>query len=194
MPGNAARQVLEDFKEEGDGFEALLLQMAALGAIAEANREEGPVDRARYLARQAWEVLGTPVSFEQHAVQAALAHVLQEPLSMTLPSLSTTPSWTVHVYESITLAWLRWLVLGDKGAVGITERLRLQEPGKGREPFGAMELGALTLWSQAVEKLALEDTDCARRFFERAIEVGSQIGSDSNPTVNWSYAASFFPR
>lgn len=171
-----------------------MLEMAALEAIVEASRGEGPADRAVELARQAWEAQREPTTFEQHVVRAALGKVLKKPLDLKFPSRSSASSWTTYVYETVTLAWLHWAMKGEREAVGLTERLHREEPDTTREPGGAVELLALTSWSQAIERLILGDVTGSKRLFERSIEVGSQIGSESNPTINWCYAASFFPR
>jgi len=94
------------------------------------------------------------------------------------------------LFEATAHAWLAWL------------RGSPSEPGKGlrtaREALEGREGGllhrlALGYWSEAVEALLGDDVPEARRLFRRAIEVGGQFGTESSPTVLWSYVATFLP-
>lgn len=182
---------LEDL--DSDGVETLVMEMAALEALFDAIRDEGPAARGVSLARQALEAqTREPSTFEQHIVRAALSKATGLDLPQAVPTPTAGPSWTTFVYETIAAAWLRWFNTGDASAVGLMARIRTLEPDMGHVPDGAIELMSLGEWGRAVEALAIGDEANARRHFERAVEIGSQMGSDSNPSVNWTYAASFF--
>lgn len=177
-----------------DGMEALVMEMAALEALFEANKGEGPADRAIVLCQQAYEArTSPPQTVEQIVVRAALARVLGEPAPDAPLPLSAQRTWTKIVYDATAAAWLDW-VAGGKSGEGLTARLRRNEPDTENVPDGAVELLALAEWGKAVEALVQDDLATAKRHFERAIEIGSQVGSDSNPSINWTYAASFFSR
>lgn len=192
--------MLEPTEEElmdldGDGVETLVMEMAALEALFEAIRGEGLPDRAVALCRQALEAQSSePRTLEQHIVRAALIRATSEAFAFTtvLPKTTTRPSWVTFVYETIGMAWLRWLMSGDTSAIGLMARIRAAEPDTGHVPDGAIELMSLAEWGAAVEALAVGDEANAKRHFERATEIGAQVGSDSNPSINWTYAASFF--
>lgn len=53
---------------------------------------------------------------------------------------------------------------------------------------------ALSLWLQAIDLLQAGDYLEGRRFFRRATTLSGHYGTVSNPTIQWTYAASFFPR
>lgn len=53
---------------------------------------------------------------------------------------------------------------------------------------------ALSLWLQAIDRLQAGDYLEGRRFFRRATTLSGHYGTVSNPTIQWTYAASFFPR
>jgi len=51
---------------------------------------------------------------------------------------------------------------------------------------------ALAYWEKAITMAITSDFEEAERYFDRATEVGSQYGTRSNPSICWSYAATFF--
>jgi hypothetical protein len=53
---------------------------------------------------------------------------------------------------------------------------------------------ALTRWLTAVENLTRGNVETSRRYFRRATVLGGEYGTASNPVIQWTYAASFFPR
>lgn len=52
---------------------------------------------------------------------------------------------------------------------------------------------ALSPWLEGIEQLHTGNTSEARRFFRRAVTLGGSYGTRSNPVIQWTYAASFFP-
>lgn len=183
----------ESFNVEDNDVEVLVMEMAALEAMFDAVRREGPSSRAVSLCLQALRAqVREPVSFEEHIVRAALCNATGSPLPHGAPTPSEDPDWTTFVYETVAATWLRWLLRRDAGAVGLMARIRAVEPDMNHAPGGAVELMSLFEWGLSVEALAGGHEANAKRHFERAIEIGSQVGSDSNPSINWTYAASFF--
>ena len=83
---------------------------------------------------------------------------------------------------------MRWLTLSEKK---VLQDIATILPEAGED--GAVETLSLNFWARAIELLVQEQRIEAKRFFERATEVGSQFGTRTNPSVCWSYAASFFP-
>lgn len=180
---------------EESEVEALMDNMAALEAVFEAVQGTGSTERAVSLAKQALRSQArAPRSFEEYLVHVSLSRVAGLPLSKLGPTPSVSPTWVTFVYETVAAAWLRWFTSGDTSAIGLMVRIRAAEPDTHHVPGGAVELLSLSEWGQAVEALAEGDFGKARRHFERAVEVGAQIGSDSNPSINWTYAASIFPQ
>ena len=56
----------------------------------------------------------------------------------------------------------------------------------------AVETLSLNFWAKAIEMLVIGRSEDARRFFERANEVGANYGTRTNPSICWTYATSFF--
>lgn len=52
---------------------------------------------------------------------------------------------------------------------------------------------AISQWLQAIRHLQTGNPVEGRRYFRRAVTLGGLYGTVSNPTIQWTYAASFFP-
>lgn len=52
---------------------------------------------------------------------------------------------------------------------------------------------ALTQWLDGIEQLEQGNHFEGRRYFKRATTLGGLYGTASNPVIQWTYAASFFP-
>ena len=97
-----------------------------------------------------------------------------------------------HIFETVALAWLRWTT-GQDTKVAQEELRGLQEEDGGFQPQGgALHLMSLRPWQFAVQALLAEDPEEARRLFRRSGELGSQCGTETNPVVQWTYAATFW--
>lgn len=57
----------------------------------------------------------------------------------------------------------------------------------------ALNRMALTQWIEAVVQLQRGSSTEGRRYFRRAMTLGATYGTVSNPVIQWTYAASFFP-
>lgn len=170
---------------------AILTEMAALEAIFEANRMKGSQKRALFLCKEALLVGRTPQSVEEHVTRAALCKATGTPFFNSLKVRSEQNSWNEIVYHTVALAWLSYIENGTR-ADGLVATIKSLESSFGHIQEGAVELLALGEWAKAVEAITCGSLQTAKKHFERAIEIGSQVGSDSNPTINWTYAASFF--
>lgn len=164
---------------------SILAEMEALQAIFDVNFHRGPTDRALALARQALEVRVPPTTTESRLTVVALSHCLGTPrrdLALVRPKKS-------HLFfEALATGWMRWLTMGDMAVLGVIAKMH-----EGSEDDGAVETLSLNFWARAIELLVQGDRDGARRFFDRATEVGAQFGTSTNPTICWTYATSYFP-
>ena len=88
-------------------------------------------------------------------------------------------------FEIVAKAWIAWAV-----ALPQKPQSWLGELGQVKE--GAIRSMTLQPWAQAVEALWENDPVEARRFFRRATEISAQLGTETNPAIQWTYAASFF--
>lgn len=108
-----------------------------------------------------------------------------------LPDVEPEPiPFERHLFETVALAWMRWAT-----GTALDEAradLRSLRKDEGYQPQGgALHLMALRPWQFAVEALIRDDRQEAQRLFRRATELGSQCGTETNPVVQWTYAATF---
>jgi hypothetical protein len=178
-------------EEDGEDTPVILAEMEALQAIFDVDFQGGPIDRAVVLAKHALDLKPHPSSTEGRVAVVSLSHCLGEPridLAMTPPAQEGT--WVQRTFETLASGWMRWLTTKDKT---VLKDIALMHHEEGDEDDGAVETLSLNFWARAIELLVQEEKDQAKRFFERATAVGSQVGTRSNPTICWSYAASFVP-
>lgn len=138
----------------------------------------------------ALENLEPPSCVADHTTRAAMKFMVGYPVGSPQFEPSKKP-YDRYLFESVSKAWIQWASLSKKDldeALCSLRSLRDQPPGAS----GALHLMALDPWRGAVEALLSRDADTARKFFLRASELGSELGTESSPTVQWTFAASFF--
>jgi hypothetical protein len=166
--------------------------MDALQATLQVVDRGGSRDRARLLGRTFLARL-EPKAVDELITEAALQRILGRPI----PSPTFTPCpgpWERHVAETAAIAWLLWASGKGPQACEVVHLLRSRQ--KEKETFsgqgGALHLLTLSFWTEATTHLVGGDPIGARRFFKRALSMGSQFGTDSHPMISWAYVASFF--
>lgn len=165
----------------------VIAQAEALSAaLAYVNNGTGR-DEALKLVAKALD-RGTFLTVEELTIQSAMRLILGQDESVNHRFYAATRPPTRHFFETTARAWMIW---AEKGSTSeALEALhQLEDPSAKKE---ALHLMALQPWRLAVEALLEEDLAEAKRQFLRATELGSQLGTETNPVVQWSYAASFF--
>jgi hypothetical protein len=164
------------------------LQASLLVVERGADREEAHLLCRTYLGRL------EPQTVEERVIEGALRRILKHSVLCPAVEPNRLVKWESYVAEVVALAWLAWAAGDHEHAFAAVRRLRSKQ--KRKETFsgrtGALHLMTLSWWSQAVLLLGKGDLAQARRYFKRAIEMGSQFGTDSHPMISWAYAASFF--
>lgn len=173
-------------------------EMAALQAALLVVEQAAAPKQARLLVRTYLAHLD-PATTEERVIEAALRRILgkevtKPPHEAKAPPPPLSVDWEAHVADVVSFAWSSWAANDNKRAVDAVKGLRGRR--KSREAFsgrtGAIHLLTLSFWSQATLLLIEEDRIGAKRFFKRALELGSQFGTESHPMISWAYAASFF--
>lgn len=149
-------------------------------------------------AREALKALprGESGNLPEMIVRRAIAKLLGEPFHEGVPTLHWEGvSWEGACYEAGLLAWLSWADGEVDDAARriqtVRDSQRSLEACDGRP--GAIHLLSLYLWLGAIDRLAHGDREEAKRLWRRAMDVGSQYGTESHPAIRWTYAASFLP-
>jgi hypothetical protein len=91
-----------------------------------------------------------------------------------------------HAFGVIARAWITWASGGN------TDEALQELQSETISGKGAINLMALQPWAEAVASLLSNDLPEARRLFRRATEIGSQLGTEANIVIQWTYAATFF--
>ncbi len=131
---------------------------------------------------------------ESYAIDCALRKICSvDPTDYSIPHAGTDDV-DGCLFELGVRAWTQWArekMIGE----GLNELPRCDATrclslDLVRSTFDVM---ALTRWVTAVENLTLGDVETSRRYFRRAAILGGEYGTASNPVIQWTYAASFFP-
>lgn len=94
------------------------------------------------------------------------------------------------LFLAVAWAWMTWVSGGSKtSALAELDRLNFQE----ESSPNVLHHLALSNWAFAVRALLMGKTKEAKRRYRRALDVGSQFGTESNSVIVWTYAASFHP-
>lgn len=114
----------------------------------------------------------------------AMARLLKE--TLTVPELEPAEDLASRLFARTAKAWMLW-------AAGRTEEAKTTL--RTSDPAGAVgsEIHMMTLgpWWLGVDALLREDSQEARRYFRRSTEMGSQLGTETNNAIQWSFVATF---
>jgi len=182
----------DDLPEDSEDVQTILAEMEALKAVFDAAFQGGPADRAVACVRQALNMrAGDPTHFEGQLTVFCMALVLGEDRFDVLPRVPTERRWARKTFEALALGWANWIRSGSKEVLQVIDQMHFSEP---EEDDGAVETLSLNFWAKALEMLVKDRPVEAKKFFERANEVGAQFGTSTNPSICWTYAVSFFTR
>jgi hypothetical protein len=100
------------------------------------------------------------------------------------------------ITEWVAFAWIAWACgKADERLEAEIEGFLMAPPVEGPKPRGGyLHRMALQQCLSAVQALLTNDYVEAQRRFRRAIKFGTEYGTSSNPVIQWTYAASFFPQ
>lgn len=112
----------------------------------------------------------------------------------TVPPPGNSPDIDRQVFEKTAGAWMAWAFQSERGrAMALAELKKLVliviETTEGAG--GAIHLMALHPWIAAITALLENNHEEARRQYHRATEIGAQLGTETNPAIQWTYAATF---
>lgn len=171
-----------------ENLQGLLAEMDAQGAAERAVAGTGSPEEALVAVEGALDLLPEPESLGDRVCRAAMMDLLRRTSREETGEPVASPPED-HLFESVALAWMAWL----QGRRGRLDRLLAQnDPDSSRE--GAVHRMALLYWRDAVRLFVQGERDESRRVWQRALEVGSSIGTESHPVILWTFIATFFPK
>lgn len=161
-----------------------IAETKALGAVLAVVLQGGATDEATALVRSVFEK-HRPQDPDTWLRHFAMAHILG--VSITLPALASEGDGAQRLFTRTARVWMLWAGGQLEAARGL---LTTPEP---NHEGGEIHLMALGPWCLGLDALLRSDREEARRYFRRATEVGSQLGTETNNAIQWAFGATFFP-
>lgn len=88
------------------------------------------------------------------------------------------------LFQTTAWAWMNWASGSDQNDVELDYLKPDMED-------GVIHFLALSSWSAAVQNLLNDNWSEARRMYRRAVDVGSQFGTNTSTSILWTYGATF---
>jgi hypothetical protein len=181
-----------DLPDDSEDTTTILSEMVAQKAVFDAAFSTTP-NRVRVMncAGSTLKLLPhNPESFETKLLVFCLNYCIDNVRADLIPEKTNEKRWTRKVFEALSIGWMRWMVdQNDNGVLFYIANMHNDEP---REEDKSFDTLILNFWSKAIELMVLNRPSEAKRFFDRANEVGAQIGTSINPSICWTYATSFY--
>jgi hypothetical protein len=178
-----------------DAVTKLIAEGHALTRALAVIEDGASVDEARRCCSSYFDHHVTD-SLENCVIDCALRKICRLPATTySIPHVDDLEDVGAYLFQSGAHSWMEW------ARVGMTTDLP-----DGLRPLGAaahhsleavrsaLDVMALTNWVAAVDNLRRGDLQAGRRYFRRATVLGGEYGTVSNPVIQWTYAASFFPQ
>lgn len=173
-------------------IDELLAESKALESALEVVEAGVDPEKAKGMAlsyRCAYQQPNTPLGY---ATDVAL-QLIYDGVVLDIPNADNPEggSWHQRAIAMACFSWIGWAVRGDQKSIEFALK---QLRGEISSEKSAIEAMTLDHWGTAIEHLVANRMGDARKSYQRAITLGSHYGATSNPVVQWTYAASFFPR
>lgn len=173
-------------------LQGVLAEMDAQGAAKRAVEGHTSPEEARLAIQGALDLAADPLTFSAAIEQAAMKTILGLPIGPE-PYPSPDATTETRLFEQTALLWLTWLRGEAPRARELCAALRRQAAQGGPLASGAVHRKTLLFWLEAIDLLLQEERAASRRLWRHALDVGSSFGTESHPTILWSYIATFFP-
>jgi|WetSurMetagenome_2_1015567.scaffolds.fasta_scaffold466282_1 hypothetical protein len=181
-----------DLPGDSEDTTTILSEMAAQKAVFDAAFTTTP-NRERVLSCSQLTLNLLPYNpepIETRLLVFCLSYCIGNVRSDLIPEKTSEKRWTRKVFEALSIGWMRWMVdQNDDGVLFYIANMHNDEPKGEDKSFDTL---ILNFWSKAIELMVLNRPSEAKKFFDRANEVGAQIGTSINPSICWTYATSFY--
>jgi hypothetical protein len=131
-----------------------------------------------------------PENFETKLLIFCLNYCIGNICSDLIPERTSETRWTRKVFETLSIGWMRWMVSQNDDEVLCYIANMFNDEPRGEDK--SFDILILSFWAKAIELMMLNRPLEAMKFFDRANEVGAQIGTSLNPSICWTYATSFY--
>lgn len=176
----------EDLPEVGGDVESVFAEVGVQRALFGIGRGEPAQENMVDLATFALRARCADKTLEDRLATFSLAYSLGDIRCYLIPhKWSRATRWSRRAQEDIIIGWMRWVAWDDTDPMS-TALARIE-----RDVDNTIEALAIRYWAVALNGLVQNDQELARRYFEKAMDVSSQFGFSSNPSICWTYAVSF---
>lgn len=167
----------------------ILEEVKTLQAMLRATENNEPLDEAALKRiRGIFEGPATD-SDESWLAHVAQARILGEPFEPERLLSVPDGQADTRLLTYLARAWSCWAA-GEFGAAKALLGAADQDD-EAHVPGGHLHTMVLDAWQLAIKALLVGNPQEARRFYRRAMELGSQFGTWSNTAIQWTYVASF---
>lgn len=130
-------------------------------------------------------------SIEGALIDVSLWVICGRPGVANPPSHTTIRDRTLEdgVFQDLAEVWMSWAI---QGSLSAEQQARLSQLSIEVSKGSTLHRMALLQWKLAIEALLKKDVREVRKRFRRALRIGSEYGTPSNPVIHWTYAASLF--
>lgn len=181
-----------DLPDDSEDTTTILSEMAAQKAVFDEAFSSTP-NRERVVScvESTLKLLpNDPEKFETKLLVFCLSYCLGNPRVDLIPEKTSESKWTRKAFEALSIGWMRWMMnRDDVGVLYYVANMHNYEPRGEDKSFDTL---ILNFWAKAIELMVLNRPAEAKGFFERANEVGAQVGTSINPSICWTYATSFY--
>lgn len=177
------------FLEQTPEISRIFREAEALTAAMEVVEKGSDRTKAQELVLPVFKDLPTPKNLPNLLVALSMRRILGKRLF--IPGHRKFPTTQEKaITQGTCLAWMILVEGYPRRAARHIEAMR----SKKLDPRGtnAINLLSLKYWGDGIYALARGYPEDSFRFFQRALDLASQNGTESHPLISWSYAATFF--
>lgn len=181
-----------DLPDDSEDTTTILSEMAAQRAVFDAAFSPTPnLERVEACAESTLKLLPfNPEKIETRLLVFCLSYCTGNVRSDLIPEKTSEKRWSRRVFEALSIGWMRWMVdQNDEEVLYYIANMHNDAP---RDEDKSFDTLILNFWAKAIELMVLGRPSEAKKFFDRANEVGAQIGTSINPSICWTYATSFY--
>lgn len=174
------------------------IQMAAraLQSALSVVEGQGNPAEAKEFTKAYQQEYKQPKTPEGYAIAMAIRRVCGQPVKLDSPGDFANPpegSWMDRATGMACISWTHWALENGNTEAGLYTIKQLRSDIEAS--VGVIEGMVLQCWADAIEALYREEpVSESRKLYQRATILGSQYGTKSNPVIQWTYAATFFPK
>jgi hypothetical protein len=162
---------------------------------------EGRAIQRLFAAMEGQESLGESLQLVEHLHRTqpcdspeeiltwyAMGKLLGKPLDTPERFIGDDDDTEEALFQTTAWAWMNWACGEDaKKPLFALSELKHHTEDK------LIHVLALSNWSNAVENLLRANLPEAKRRYRRAVDLGSQFGTDTSTAIFWTYSATFLP-